>query len=116
MGEEPMNQLELPEDDLLRFDDEEIHGKRSNTLQNQARTRIVCLGGGTGLPVVLKGLGKRAKRRGDDPGLELTAVVAMSDDGGSSGRLRRTRGILPPGDVRNCLVALASRNTALREV
>ena len=70
-------------------------------------TRIVALGGGTGLPMVLRGLARRAEPRPGDPGLDITAVVAMSDDGGSSGRLRRTRGMLPPGDVRNCLVALA---------
>jgi uncharacterized cofD-like protein len=48
--------------------------------------------------------------------LDITAIVAMSDDGGSSGRLRRARGTLPPGDVRNCLVALAERKTALSEI
>lgn len=50
------------------------------------------------------------------PRFELTAVVAMSDDGGSSGRLRRTRGLPPPGDIRNCLVALASPEVAMREI
>ncbi len=48
--------------------------------------------------------------------MELTAVVAMSDDGGSSGRLRRTRGLLPPGDLRNCLVALAGSRGPLADV
>ena len=75
------------------------------------RTRIVALGGGTGLPMVLKGLARRAAPKPGVPGLDITAVVAMSDDGGSSGRLRRTRGMLPPGDVRNCLVALAGGKT-----
>src|SRR5262249_43568568 len=78
--------------------------------------RVVALGGGTGLPVVLRGLAPRVRPRDGRRGLELTAVVAMSDDGGSSGRLRRTRGVLPPGDVRNCLVALASSRGALAEV
>ncbi len=82
----------------------------------QRRTRVVCMGGGTGLPVVLRGLVKRADPRLDEPGVELTAVVAMSDDGGSSGRLRRSRGALPPGDVRNCLVALAGGSSALSEL
>jgi uncharacterized cofD-like protein len=72
-------------------------------------TRIVAMGGGTGLPMVLRGLARRAEPKLEDPGLDITAVVAMSDDGGSSGRLRRTRGMLPPGDVRNCLVALAGK-------
>ncbi len=62
-------------------------------------TRVVAIGGGTGLSTLLRGL----KRRTED----LTAIVTVSDDGGSSGRLRRELGVLPPGDVRNCLVALA---------
>ena len=66
--------------------------------------RVVALGGGTGMPSVLAGLRQRMVH--DDP-TALTAVVTMSDDGGSSGRLRRTRGLPPPGDVRNCLVALS---------
>jgi uncharacterized cofD-like protein len=78
--------------------------------------RVVALGGGTGLPVVLRGLGRLARPRTGKAGLELTAVVAMSDDGGSSGRLRRTRGLLPPGDVRNCLVALAAAGGPLADV
>ena len=63
--------------------------------------RVVAFGGGTGLPVLLGGLRDRV---GD-----LTAVVTVADDGGSSGRLRQELGVAPPGDVRNCLVALASR-------
>ncbi|RJQ05845.1 MAG: YvcK family protein [Bacillota bacterium] len=61
--------------------------------------RIVAIGGGTGLPVVLRGLKAYTAN--------LTAVVTVADDGGSSGRLRGELGILPPGDIRNCLVALA---------
>jgi uncharacterized cofD-like protein len=64
--------------------------------------RVVAFGGGTGLPLLLRGLRERI---GDG----TTAVVTVADDGGSSGRLRRELGIAPPGDVRNCLVALASR-------
>jgi uncharacterized cofD-like protein len=63
--------------------------------------RVVAFGGGTGLPVLLRGLRERV---GD-----LTAVVTVADDGGSSGRLRQELGVAPPGDVRNCLVALAGR-------
>ncbi|MBI3185664.1 MAG: YvcK family protein [Myxococcales bacterium] len=87
-----------------------------NRLLKQRRTRVVCLGGGTGQPVVLRGLARFAEPRPGDAGVEITAVVAMSDDGGSSGRLRRTRGLLPPGDIRNCLVALAGGDSMLREV
>ncbi len=71
--------------------------------------RVVCLGGGTGLPAMLGGLARLARRGGNMQRVHLTAVVAVSDDGGSSGRLRREQGVLPPGDVRNCLVALADR-------
>jgi uncharacterized cofD-like protein len=63
--------------------------------------KVVAFGGGTGLPVLLEGLRDRV---GD-----LTAVVTVADDGGSSGRLRQELGVAPPGDVRNCLVALAGR-------
>jgi uncharacterized cofD-like protein len=61
--------------------------------------KIVAIGGGTGLSTLLRGL-KRSTSN-------LTAVVTVTDDGGSSGRLQKELGILPPGDIRNCLVALA---------
>jgi uncharacterized cofD-like protein len=61
--------------------------------------RVVAIGGGTGLPHLLAGLKKFSSN--------LTAVVTVADDGGSSGRLREDLGLLPPGDLRNCLVALA---------
>ncbi len=61
----------------------------------------MAFGGGTGLPVLLRGL--------RDTVADLTAVVTVADDGGSSGRLRHELGVAPPGDVRNCLVALAGR-------
>ncbi len=61
--------------------------------------RIVAIGGGTGLGSVLRGL------KSQD--CEITAIVTVADDGGSSGRLRKDMGILPPGDIRNCLLALA---------
>lgn len=72
-----------------------------------APLRIVAIGGGTGLPGVLHGLSAYADRLGGLPPIDLTAVVAVSDDGGSSGRLRRDQGIPAPGDIRNCLVAMA---------
>jgi uncharacterized cofD-like protein len=66
------------------------------------RLAVVAFGGGTGLPVLLRGV---RRTNGDC----VTAVVTVADDGGSSGRLRQELGIAPPGDVRNCLVALAGR-------
>ncbi len=70
-------------------------------------SRVVAFGGGTGLPVLLRGL--------RDVVDDITAVVTVGDDGGSSGRLRDELGVMPPGDVRNCLVAL-SRHPDLAEV
>lgn len=61
--------------------------------------RVVALGGGTGLPAVLRGMKEFTAN--------ICAIVTVADDGGSSGRLRSEFGILPPGDIRNCLVALA---------
>src|SRR5438552_854770 len=61
--------------------------------------KIVCIGGGTGMPVLLRGLKEHTSN--------LTAIVTVGDDGGSSGRLRRELGVLPPGDLRNCIAALA---------
>jgi len=65
--------------------------------------RVVTIGGGTGLAALLSGL----KGRVGDGIAELAAIVAVTDDGGSSGRLRRDFGVPPPGDIRNCLAALA---------
>jgi uncharacterized cofD-like protein len=70
--------------------------------------RIVSIGGGTGLSAVLNGLKRYAHPRfKGDAWLDITAVVTVTDDGGSSGRLRREFDVLPPGDIRNCMVALA---------
>jgi uncharacterized cofD-like protein len=79
-----------------------LHAAPAHPLQ------IVAIGGGTGLPGVLAGLAGELAR-GDAPfPVEVTAVVTTTDDGGSSGELRRTYGIPSPGDIRNCLVALAT--------
>lgn len=70
--------------------------------------KIVVVGGGTGLSALLKGLKEYTSN--------LTAIVTVGDDGGSSGRLRRELGILPPGDVRNCLVALAEKEDIMEDL
>ena len=70
--------------------------------------RVVAIGGGTGLSALLEGL-KYYTRRVDPsaPAVDVTAIVTVTDDGGSSGRLRREFDVLPPGDIRNCMVALS---------
>ena len=81
-------------------------------------SRIVALGGGTGLSTLLRGLKELVAQRSDDhvrrdrPITDISAIVTVTDDGGSSGRLRRENRILPPGDIRNCMVAL-SKDEAL---
>ena len=78
----------------------------------KALGRIAVVGGGTGLPVVLRGLKAYV---GTELG-ELTGVVTVTDDGGSSGRLRRDFGVLPPGDIRNCIVALSDDEAVLSKL
>lgn len=70
--------------------------------------RIVVLGGGTGLAALLRGLKSYSSN--------VTAVVTVADDGGSSGELRKSLGILPPGDIRNCLTALSEDEALLSQV
>ncbi len=79
--------------------------------------RVVAIGGGTGLSALLQGLKQhaRAAAPGDSP-LDITAVVTVTDDGGSSGRLRRHFDVLPPGDIRNCMVALSEDEALLSKL
>ena len=70
--------------------------------------RIVAIGGGTGLSVLLRGLKAYTSN--------LTAVITVADDGGSSGRLRKELGVLPPGDFRNCLVAMSDTEPLLADL
>jgi len=78
------------------------------------RGRVVALGGGTGLPVLLESL---KPLPGDEASFaSVSAVVTVADSGGSSGRLRREMGVPAPGDVRNCLVALSDAPEVLRRL
>jgi len=70
--------------------------------------RIVCLGGGTGLSTLLRGIKLT--------GAQVTAIVTLTDDGGSSGRLRRDLAMPPPGDIRNCLIALAEDESLMNKL
>jgi uncharacterized cofD-like protein len=78
---------------------------------------VVAVGGGTGLSTLLRGLKQyvvpRQQHSSQHPIADLAAVVTVTDDGGSSGRLRREYSILPPGDIRNCLVALSQDEALL---
>jgi len=76
--------------------------------------KLVAIGGGTGLSTVLAGLKRLVGQRDGGQWLEaLSAIVTVSDDGGSSGRLRDELQILPPGDIRNCMVALSEDSTLM---
>ena len=76
--------------------------------KKNSKYKIVAIGGGTGLSTLLRGL------KAYD--VDITAVVTVSDDGGSSGKLRKELGVLPPGDIRNCLVALAEEENLITKL
>jgi len=80
----------------------------TNYNRRERGPRVVAIGGGHGLATLLRGLKLYTRN--------LTAVVTVADDGGSSGRLRESFGILPPGDIRNCLAALSSDEEMLTQL
>ncbi|HEX6178669.1 MAG TPA: gluconeogenesis factor YvcK family protein [Thermoanaerobaculia bacterium] len=77
---------------------------------------IVAIGGGTGLSTLLRGLKRYVGADGAWTIADLSAIVTVTDEGGSSGVLRREFGMLPPGDIRNCIVALAEEEQLLSKV
>jgi len=77
-------------------------------MSHAVEPRVVALGGGTGLSTLLRGLKRHTG--------SITAIVTVTDDGGSSGRLRAEMGVLPPGDIRNCLVALADAEPLMKQL
>jgi uncharacterized cofD-like protein len=86
--------------------------------KNTKGLNFVAIGGGNGLSTLLSGL-KRFVDAGDTEPIwiaELSAIVAVSDDGGSSGRLRDELQMLPPGDIRNCMVALSEDSQTLSKL
>jgi uncharacterized cofD-like protein len=97
----------------------EVDSPLERAADHVARLRVVALGGGTGLPNVLRGLRpllcSDASQR-DASRDRLVAVVATSDDGGSSGKLRAEFNMIPPGDIRNCLAALSDNDSLLADL
>jgi uncharacterized cofD-like protein len=95
-----------------------LNKSRKRKKNETSGMRVVALGGGTGLSALLRGLKEHLARRNEDlstkerPISDIAAIVTVTDDGGSSGRLRRENRMLPPGDIRNCMVAL-SKDEAL---
>jgi uncharacterized cofD-like protein len=83
--------------------DEDVAAQLYRHRRRNRGPRIVCIGGGTGMPSVLRGVKAYTNN--------ITAIVTVADDGGSSGRLRREMGLLPPGDFRNNLAALSEAET-----
>src|SRR6202023_1641486 len=100
------------------------HSHRSPSSAASGGLRVVAIGGGTGLSTLLKGLKRYVSSSADRPSAktakpeisDLSAVVTVSDDGGSSGRLRKELNMLPPGDIRNCIVALSEDEALLSKL
>ncbi|MCU1265394.1 MAG: putative gluconeosis factor [Acidobacteria bacterium] len=85
------------------------------TVDSNDGLNLVAIGGGTGLSALLAGLKRRVGPQTDDEIWlkNLSAIVTVSDDGGSSGRLREELQMLPPGDIRNCMIALSEDSTLI---
>ncbi len=105
----PMGESEVPDyviksnSEILKIVD--ILNRNHKPLKD---LNVVCIGGGTGMPTVLNGLKKYTNN--------LTALVGVTDSGRSSGMLRRDMGILPPGDIRNCLISLSKSEKLLHDL
>ncbi|MBW4487708.1 MAG: YvcK family protein [Trichocoleus desertorum ATA4-8-CV12] len=93
---------------LMPEGDEELVDVLLNHRRLNRGPKIVTVGGGTGLSTLLRGMKTYSAN--------ITAIVTVADDGGSSGRLRREIGVLPPGDIRNCLAALADEERLVTEL
>lgn len=89
----------------LKGDKVDVYRRRQQLAQGP---RIVAVGGGTGLSTLLRGLKGHSSN--------ITAIVTVTDDGGSSGRLVRDKAMIPPGDIRNCLVALADAEKSMTDL
>ena len=104
----PKSDLEEPDYKISRIGELPHVLRVVNRRSKGGEPRVVCIGGGTGLPIVLQGL--------KDFTSNLAAVVTVTDAGRSSGRIRADFGVLPPGDMRNCLVALSDSGQLLNDL
>ena len=108
--------------DAAFVEDPLVNPKLASGAETATRAiRVVAIGGGTGLSTLLRGLSAHAPAPGlpvSGPGKisDLAAVVTVTDDGGSSGRLRKDFNMLPPGDLRNCMVALSEEGDLLAKL
>jgi uncharacterized cofD-like protein len=104
--------------------DTQIELRATEKTARRTGLRVVAIGGGTGLSTLLKGLKRFVLAAAEPPSSppdspvirDLCAVVTVSDDGGSSGRLRKELNMLPPGDIRNCIVALSEDEALLSKL
>lgn len=94
--------------ELIAPDQKEVSKSLISKMELSRGMRVVSIGGGHGLSMLLRGLKKKTSN--------ITAIVTVADDGGSSGRLREEMGIIAPGDLRNCLVALADKESLLEQL
>ena len=102
--EAPKNELEEPDFRITRISQLPEALAAAGRVRRRPTANIVAIGGGTGLPIVIEGLKSHTS--------SLAAIVATTDSGRSSGRLRRSLGVLPPGDARNCLIAMTNSRRA----
>ena len=104
----------LWEESIIEYQKYKLRKKRRSRKENakwrtlQQGPHIVVIGGGTGLSVLLRGLKEYSSN--------ITAIVSVGDDGGSSGRIREEFGMVPVGDVRNCIVALSDREDLMEQL
>lgn len=94
--------------DLKKLFQDRLYKERNTNTVLKKGPKIVAIGGGTGLSVLLRGLKKHTPN--------ITAIVTVADDGGGSGVLREDLGMLPPGDIRNCLLALANTEPTMEKI
>ena len=104
----PKNEFEEPDFRIAALGEMQHILSTANKRRHREQARVLAIGGGTGLPMVLQGL------KAFTP--NLTAIVTVTDSGRHSGSLRRDLGVLPPGDARNCLVALSSSERTGRQL